>query len=68
MQSAAVRVLSRFTLTREPEYETSHWLLQSYPEFCRALYDAAPAEFNMAVMDWEAAHGKVRHALTHARQ
>ena len=34
--------------------------LQSYPEFCRALYDAAPAEFNAAVADWAAAHGKVR--------
>ena len=37
----------------------NNMLAQSYPEFCRALYDAAPAEFNTAVMDFEAAHGKV---------
>jgi len=41
-----------------------HLLSQSYPEFCRCLYDAAPAEFNMAMADWEAAHGKVRFAVT----
>ena len=34
--------------------------MQSYPEFCRALYDAAPADFNAAVSDFTAAHGKVR--------
>ncbi|KAK9823589.1 hypothetical protein WJX72_004064 [[Myrmecia] bisecta] len=30
----------------------------SYPEFCRALWDAAPMEFNFATAEWEKLHGK----------
>ena len=34
-------------------------VLQSYPEYCRLLFDTAPPDFNMAFADWSDAYGKV---------
>jgi hypothetical protein len=38
-------------------------MLQAYPEFCRALYNAAPESFNVAAADWEKLYGKVRPVI-----